>query len=37
MLLRAESVKVYHGFGPDTFKFGGRTFQVAREAEVKFQ
>ena len=37
MILRADEVKVFHFFGPDTVQFGGRSFQVPRDAVVKFQ
>jgi hypothetical protein len=35
MILRAESVHVYHGFGPQHLEFGGKRFEVAREAVVR--
>ena len=36
MILRAEQVRLYHGFGPNRFEFAGRTFTVDREAVVRF-
>ena len=35
MYLRAESVRIYHGFGPAKIQLGGRTFEIAREGIVK--
>ncbi|MBI4606068.1 MAG: hypothetical protein HY721_29225 [Planctomycetes bacterium] len=36
MILRAESVRIYHGFGPKHLELGGRRFEVEREAVVRF-
>jgi hypothetical protein len=35
MYLRAERVKIYHGFGPEKIELGGKTFIVPREAVVR--
>ncbi|MGH9362013.1 MAG: hypothetical protein ACRD2T_08855, partial [Thermoanaerobaculia bacterium] len=35
MYLRAEAVRIYHGFGPRRIQLGGRDFEVAREEVVK--
>lgn len=35
MYLRAESVRIWHGFGPAAIRLGGRDFEVARESVVK--
>ena len=35
MYLRAEQVKIFHGFGPEDIQLGGKTFHVEREAVVK--
>ena len=37
MILRAEEVKVFHFFGPDRVQFGGKSFNIPRDAVVKFQ
>lgn len=35
LYLRAEKTRIWHGFGPDTIRLGGRDFTVERETEVK--
>jgi len=35
MYLRAEAVRIYHGFGPSQIRLGGRNFDVPREGVVK--
>ncbi len=35
MYLRAESVRIYHGFGATKIRLGGRNFEVVREGVVK--
>jgi hypothetical protein len=35
MYLRADAVRIFHGFGPSRIRLGGRDFDVAREAVVK--
>jgi len=35
MYLRAESVRIYHGYGPSRVQLGGRDFDVPRESVVK--
>ncbi len=35
MFLRAEAVRIYHGFGPAKIALGGKDFEVKREATVK--
>jgi len=35
MFLRAEAVRIYHGFGPAKIALGGKDFDVKREATVK--
>ncbi len=33
--LRAESVRIWHGFGPSTLQLGGKRFDVEREVRTK--
>jgi hypothetical protein len=35
MYLRAEQTRIYHGFGPDQIRLGGKVFKVDREEIVK--
>ena len=35
MYLRAEKTRLYHGFGPDIIRLGGKEFRVQREKAVK--
>ena len=35
MYLRAEKVRIYHGFGPEKIWLGGKSFTVPRETVVK--
>jgi hypothetical protein len=35
LYLRAEKVRIYHGFGPDTIRLGGKSFTVPRETVLK--
>ena len=35
MYLRAKRVRLYHGFGPNKVRLGGKTFEVDRESVVK--
>jgi hypothetical protein len=37
LYLRAEKTRIYHGFGPNEIRLGGREFTVDTEAEVKIQ
>ena len=35
LYLRAEAVRIYHGFGPTRIQLGGREFDIQREQQVK--
>ncbi len=37
MYLLAEKTRIYHGFGPDKIRLGGRQFTVPRQAIVKIR
>ncbi|MBN1441453.1 MAG: hypothetical protein JXA90_02040 [Planctomycetes bacterium] len=35
MYLRAERTRIYHGFGPELIRLGGREFRVERESVIR--